>query len=214
MSNEIGSVTRWWWVRHAPVTTSKGRIYGQQDLPCDCSDEALFEQVAAMLPTDAICVTSDLQRTHQTADALMQGGLEFSERHADKDFREQSFGDWQGVSYADFGELRDNIAHRYWLAPAVERAPNGESFVDVMARVGPAITKTTAAHAGKDIIAVTHGGTIRAAIEMATGCGAENALAFSIENVSVTRLDHIQGEDTSHWRLGFINWLPRHDREA
>jgi len=29
------AVTRWWWIRHAPVRDG-GRIYGQSDLPCDC----------------------------------------------------------------------------------------------------------------------------------------------------------------------------------
>ncbi|WP_420548420.1 histidine phosphatase family protein [Curvivirga sp.] len=207
------AVTRWWWVRHAPVTSNEGRIYGQQDLPCDCSDEDLFKHVADMLPQDAICITSNLQRTHQTADALEAGGLKFSARIEEADFREQSFGDWQGVTYADFDTLRDGIAHRYWLAPAIERPPAGESFVDLMARVGPAITKHSNAFEGKDIIAVTHGGTIRSALGIATNCGAEAALAYSVENVSVTRLDHIQGEDTTHWRLGFINWLPRRHRD-
>lgn len=208
------AVTRWWWVRHAPVTSNEGKIYGQQDLPCDCSDDALFKNVAAMLPEDAICVTSNLMRTHQTADALVKGGISFADRVEEADFREQSFGDWQGISYGEFGDLRDNIAHRYWLAPAVERAPNGESFMDLMSRVGPAITKLTAEYEGRDIIAVTHGGTIRAALGLATGCGAEDALAYSVDNVSVTRLDHIQGQDTTHWRLGFINWLPRREREG
>ena len=28
-------VTRWWWIRHAPVTANNGRIYGQGDPPAD-----------------------------------------------------------------------------------------------------------------------------------------------------------------------------------
>ncbi|MDX1738870.1 MAG: histidine phosphatase family protein [Alphaproteobacteria bacterium] len=206
----MSEVTRWWWVRHAPVTSNEGKIYGQMDLDCDCSDKMLFDNVAAILPQDAICLTSDLKRTHQTAAALQDSGFKPAKKIEEVAFREQSFGDWQGVSYTDFHELRDNIAHRYWLAPAVERAPNGESFVDLMARVGPAITKYSARFEGSDIVAVTHGGTIRAALALAANVGPEAALAYSIDNVSVTRLDHIKGEDSSHWRLSFINWLPRH----
>ena len=27
------TTTRWWWVRHAPVTVNNGCVYGQTDLP-------------------------------------------------------------------------------------------------------------------------------------------------------------------------------------
>ena len=37
-----GLVTRWWWVRHAPVIGVNGRIYGQDDLEADTSDAARF----------------------------------------------------------------------------------------------------------------------------------------------------------------------------
>ena len=26
--------TRWWWVRHAPVRSDGGNIYGQKDMDC------------------------------------------------------------------------------------------------------------------------------------------------------------------------------------
>ena len=66
--------TRWWWVRHAPVPDG-GRIYGQKDLPCDCSDAPVFTAVAAMLPRDAVWVTSHLQRTTQTAAAIIAASI-------------------------------------------------------------------------------------------------------------------------------------------
>ena len=39
MSSPASSLieTRWWHVRHAPVPDG-GRIYGQRDLDCDCSE--------------------------------------------------------------------------------------------------------------------------------------------------------------------------------
>ena len=37
--------TRWWWIRHAPVPDG-GRIYGQGDLDCDCSDKLIFDVLA------------------------------------------------------------------------------------------------------------------------------------------------------------------------
>jgi hypothetical protein len=40
--------TRWWWVRHAPVRSDGGNIYGQEDITCDTSDTEVFEAVAKM----------------------------------------------------------------------------------------------------------------------------------------------------------------------
>ncbi len=204
-------VTKWWWIRHAPVSVNNGQIYGQQDLPCDCSDLDSFEFLAKYLPNNGQLITSNLQRTTQTADAIISADkkinsdLNLSEANIEKDFREQSFGDWQGLSYEEFNKIRDDIAHRYWLAPAFERAPNGESFVDLMARVVPAITKLTAQYSGRDIISVAHGGTIRAAIAFGLGIDAESALAFSIDNSSITRLDHISSASGDSWRINFLN---------
>ena len=199
-------VTRWWWVRHAPVTANKGRIYGQQDVPADCSDQAAFEALAQSLPEGAVLATSDLQRTHQTASAIAAAGLELPEPIIEPAFREQCFGNWQGMRYDEFDSLRDKLTHRHWLSPAFERPPEGESFADVIARVVPAVIGITAAHAGRDIVAVAHGGTVRAAVALALGLDPEAVLALSVDNLSTTRLDHIDddGEGVA-WRVVTVN---------
>ena len=86
----------------------------------------------------------------------------------------------------------------------------GESFVEVIGRVSAAIRRLVAAHPGRDIIAVAHGGTIRAALALALGLDPEAALAFMIENCSITRLDHIEGPGMGHgWRVVAVNRPPR-----
>src|ERR1700730_13422959 len=49
-----GLVTRWWWVRHAPVPNPEARCYGQSDKDCDVSNQALFEHQARLLPKGAV----------------------------------------------------------------------------------------------------------------------------------------------------------------
>ena len=88
--------TRWWWIRHAPVIQSENRIYGQTDLPCDCSDTALFGALAETLPRNAVLVTSDLQRAVQTAAAIAGAGLTLPKAILEPALREQHLGDWQG----------------------------------------------------------------------------------------------------------------------
>ena len=203
MDNE----TRWWWIRHAPVTANEGRIYGQRDLPADFGGtDGAIGALAAALPRDAVLITSDLRRAVDTADALRAAGATWSEAHRDPDLREQSFGDWQGLSSAEFATMRDGLPHSGWLAPAFERAPGGESFADVVARVVPAVIRHTAAFAGRDIVAVCHGGTIRAALGYALGLDPETVLAFTMETLSLTRLDHIRiGDEAGVWRIVTVN---------
>ena len=49
--------------------------------------------------------------------------------------------------------------------------------------------------AGRTIVAVAHGGTIKAALALALQLETEAALAFAIDNCSITRLDHFKTVD-------------------
>lgn len=202
-------VTRWWFVRHAPVIGVNGRVYGQDDIDSDCGDETQFKRLAGILPHDAVWLVSHLKRTHQTASAI------FAARVAEvvlapiiaSELAEQHFGDWQGMTYEALAAVRGY--QRFWHAPASERPPGGESFEDVVARVTRAIERVTAEHAGRDIVAVVHGGTIRAALALALGVEPERTLGFSIDTCSVTRLDHLDGgSERAAWRIVAVNQHP------
>ncbi|MDY0881407.1 histidine phosphatase family protein [Dongia soli] len=205
------TVTRWWLVRHAPVVGAHGRIYGQDDLDCDCSDAALFAELAILLPTEPVWLVTPLRRTHATADAihLASGGMK-PEIAIEPDLAEQHFGDWQGLTYADLEARRDGVYHRFWHAPADHAPPNGESFRDVIARVSRAIDRHTRQHPGRDIVAVTHGGAIRAALAVALELDPERALGFSIDTCSITRIDRIDGAgEGASWRIVAVNRHPQ-----
>ena len=202
--------TRWWWIRHAPVIVDEGRIYGQSDLPCDCSDARIFAGLAKLLPRKAVWLTSHLARTHQTAQAIFSAGdFEVTpELRQDKDLAEQHLGDWQGLDRRTFLMNRSQEPDSFWYATADERAPNGESFADLMQRAGAAIARATEKHRGSDIVAVAHGGTIRAAIAIALSLPPRGGFAFLIDNCSLTRLDHYQGPNGAGWRVTMINHRP------
>jgi alpha-ribazole phosphatase len=200
------TTTEIYWVRHAPVTHMKGRIYGRTDVDCSTDDAGLFSAVAAELPRDAVWVTSSLRRTHQTAAALISGGAVEGPFHKDEDLDEQSMGDWHGQTWDEVNSRYDRIAHRFWIAPATVAPPGGESFADLVARTARAMQRIVDTHRGRPVIAVAHGGTIRAALAIALAVDPEAALAFQVENVSVTRMDHI--DDDRHggaWRIPFVN---------
>lgn len=209
------TTTNWWWVRHAPVTVNNGAIYGQTDLPCDCGDARVFAGLAARLPRDAVWVTSTLQRTHQTAAAIVRAGLPGPDPIpgpgvvVERDLAEQSFGDWHGKKYSDLPALLGEAYHQFWLAPAIMAPAGGESFLDLLNRVGGAIRRLEEQYAGGNIIAVTHGGTIRAALAEALELNPETALAFTIDNCSVTHIERHRGPGHGHpWRVVSVNQSP------
>lgn len=213
--------TRWWWIRHAPVVDHGGRIYGQTDLVADCCDVETFSRLAEWLPEKAVWITSHLKRTQQTAAAIRahmrcDPGEVVVEPLIERGFAEQHFGDWQGLTHDELARRRDGAWHRFWLAPACEAPPGGESFVQLCERAGTAISRLTAEHEDRDLVVVAHGGSIRAAIAYAVGLDPERALAFAIDNCSLTRLDHFgAGADSATpsehgaWRLAFVNRSPK-----
>jgi broad specificity phosphatase PhoE len=204
-------VTRWWWIRHAPVPDG-GCIYGQRDLACDCSDAEVFAGLAGDLPSEAVWVTSNLKRTTQTAAAIIAADRAKFAGVAPRpvpELAEQHLGEWQGLERKGFYAARGVGTHTLWFAPADERAPGGESFADLVGRVAPAIERLTAEHRGRDIVGVTHGGTIRAALALALGLDPQAALAFAADNCSLTRLDHLSARGGAGlWRVVAVNRRP------
>src|SRR6202165_5881943 len=191
--------TRWWWVRHAPVREDNGCIYGQKDLGCDTSDRVVFSAVGKILPRGAVWVASNLKRTHQTADAIWAAGFPRpAAMLREPALAEQNLGEWQGMNRAAF--LASRPIGSSWFADIDKPAPGGESFMDLYNRVRGVIDRINVEHCGQDVIAVAHGGTIKAAIGLALGNQPEKGLAFTIDNCSVTRLDHLASAGHSGWR--------------
>ena len=204
-----GSITRWWWVRHAPVPNPEGRCYGQTDKDCDISNDALFKHQAALLPKGAVWYSSNLLRARKTAENLGAHGADFGEVLIDPDLAEQHFGSWQGLTYAEIAENHGSN-HLFWLGPPELRPPGGESFIDLRDRTVRSIERLTEKYRGRDIVATAHGGTIRAALAHAFNMHPEAAVRFEIDNVSITLIEHFEQADPAHaWRVAFVNYMPR-----
>ncbi len=205
----MSTTTRWWWVRHAPVVAMDGKAYGNSEVDCDVSDTAAFRALAARIPDNALWVTSHLGRAKLTAAAIAEAGGYAIEPLVEPDLAEQNFGDWQGRTWAELEANGERVYHKFWATPAHHAPPGGETFVNVVARVGAVVERLTTAHAGRDIVAVAHGGTIRAALAIALGIEIEAALAFSTANLALTRLDHVSGPGPGgDWRVAWVNQPP------
>ena len=199
--------TRWWWVRHAPVTHLQDYVYGDSDPHADVSDLALFQSVARRLPSDAVWIVTNLQRTVQTAQAIARAGYALPEPLVEPAFREQGFGDWHGRLHTERNAERNDPFIGIWNCAPEEIPPGGESFVALMARVANAVDRLTAQHRGRDIVCVAHGGSIRAALAQALGLSPAIALSFAIDNVSLTCLErlHEGSAEAPQWRVRAVS---------
>ena len=194
-------ITRWWWLRHAPVPDPENRICGRLDPPCDLSDQERLSALARRLPHQAVVVESGLLRCHQTLGAIEAAGLSVAPSIVEPALQEQDFGHWQGRRWAELDQTKDPVVAAFWRDPAGTAPPGGESFEALMVRARAAITDLTRQFEGRDIIAIAHAGTIRAALALALDLPAQTALSFVIDPLSLTRLDAI-GDG---WRVGGVN---------
>jgi alpha-ribazole phosphatase len=200
------TVTRWWWVRHAPMQHGAGQVTGQLDLEADCSDHEAIARVAVRLPEHPVWMASPLKRARQTLDVLHTAlGLSGASALVERDIAEQDFGDWQGQTYAALEASDADRYKKFWIAPGTTRPPGGESFADVMMRVARAVERRSAEHPDADIVVVGHGGSIRAAVAQALGLGPARALALQVDPLSLTRLDRIADASGVVWSIGCVN---------
>ncbi len=143
-------------------------------------------------------------RCDQTIGAIEVAGLALPPPLVEPALMEQDFGRWQGRSWTDLETAKDPALAEFWQNPATATPPDGESFAAMVERVGEVTARLSDQFDGRDIIAVAHAGTIRAALAVALDIPAEAALAFVIEPLSLTRIDSVP----AGWRVVGVNWLP------
>ena len=203
-------VTRFWLIRHALVEqNARMRLYGTMDVAlCPDSLKAqrwMYAALAHRLPHPAVWFTSPLSRTQHTARATQEAGYGPHELHVEPDLIEQSLGEWHGIEHHTLPDRLSLPAHPFWSVSATEQPPQGESMVQVCARVGVCLDRLAARHPGEDMVVVSHGGAIRGALAHALRIHADTALHFSIQNLSLTIIERLP----EGWRIVTVNELPQ-----
>jgi broad specificity phosphatase PhoE len=141
----------------------QGLVQGSTDIPL--GEEGRAEIAAWCVPSEFAgfeWLSSPLQRARETA-AKVSGKTP----PTDARLAEMAWGSWEGWTLdalrAELGDLM--VA---WEAKGLDfHGPGGESPRDVQVRIGPLFEEIAAA--GRDVIAVSHKGVMRAVHAMATG---------------------------------------------
>jgi len=179
-------VTRILLARHGETDWNRvGRWQGHADPPLNDAGRGQAAELAERLAGDGIAAiySSDLMRASQTArvvaDRLRLAVVE------DVGLREIDVGSWSGLTRAEV-EQRFPEGYARWLRGDIGH--DGETREELSERVVGAVERIAAAHPGDTILAVTHGGAIRALRRYADGDPGD-----PIENCGTSSLELVDG---------------------
>ena len=185
------AVTHLHLLRHGEVAGFTERLVrGHRDDPPSAAGHAQHAALAAWaashLPRPDAIVCSDLLRCRDLGERLAAAtGAHLA---FDAALREQSMGAWEGRSWADLTREHGARVTAWWADYARMRPPDGESLVDLAARVRPFRAAHLAAHAGRRLVLVTHIGVIRVLLCERLGVPLDEALRFAPAAASHTAL--------------------------
>ncbi len=129
-----------------------------------------------------LAYTSSLSRAIDTLKEVLIYHPECQETITDDRIIERSYGDLSGHTHeetiAKYGQEQFDKWHRGWT----EKANNGESFLDVEARVGEFIADLKAKYSGQDLgIAISaHGNSIRLFRKIMENASIEDTVSWTI----------------------------------
>ncbi|WP_027502892.1 histidine phosphatase family protein [Rhodococcus sp. UNC363MFTsu5.1] len=182
-------------IRHGETEwNAQRRLQGSSDIPLNDTGRAQAHRAADALAdrTWDLLVSSPLSRATETADIIgARLGIERSAAY--HDLAERHLGEAEGIT--DY-EAYDRWPHGRYpdIEPKPAVAQRGLRAVDDLAR----------RHPGSAIIAVTHGGVIRAVLD-----SVHSARSPRIRNAGISTMSH----DGQRWTVHTINGvelLPRH----
>lgn len=151
-------ITELFLIRHGEPQL-KGALLGHTDSPLsDLGWQQLTENSAKLQDIDLV-ISSPLQRCSIFAEY-------FAKQHKlplliESQFTESNFGDWDGIPYQKLHQEFPQKMHDFFIDPANNTPPNGESLLHFAQRVETALLRLLDEHQGKRIALFMHSGVIR-----------------------------------------------------
>ena len=175
-------------VRHAPTSATRANAF-PGDEPIDAAGRDAATTLRRLMPTGITAVSSPALRCLETASAL---GLK---PRIEAGLAECDFGAWAGRTLAQL-DAENPGATRAWMLDPAAAPHGGESVFAFHARVGVWLSETSG-----DLVAITHGGVIKAAVIHALDAPVEAIWQIAVEPLSITELR----EGANAWELTRLN---------
>jgi broad specificity phosphatase PhoE len=197
-------------LRHgATELSAERRFAGRGDIALTkdgVKQAGLVARRLAAPPGVDVIVTSPLQRTRRTAEAVAEAtGAPLI---VDDDLIEADFGEWQGLTFTEARERwPDKLAA--WLATPDAAPPGGESFAMVAMRVLAAMDRLVESHPHQRAVVVSHVTPIKTLVCRALLAPPEAMFRMNLDVASLTRIDCFDNgssllrslNDTSHLQV-------------
>lgn len=132
--------------------------------------------------------SSDLKRAIHTSQMIAK------EHHLTPniipEFKEISFGKWEGMTYNEIEQKWPGKFHQLMLDAESVCIPNGESFQDVQTRAMKALSRIIKKHVNHNIVIVSHGATIRTILAAALHMPVKYCWHIRQDNTALNIIDY------------------------
>ncbi|HYF82889.1 MAG TPA: histidine phosphatase family protein [Clostridia bacterium] len=183
-------MTRLYLVRHGETEWNKAsKVQGRTDIELSCEGIKQAQLLAERLARENIdyIYSSSLKRALKTAEIIADYkscGIVKSE-----EYHEICLGPWEGMTINEIREKYSEHFRVYKEDPANFKLPGAETFMNLTERTYNAIIEIVRKHKGSNILLVSHGTAIKAAIIRILGIDIVNYTKFRIDNVSISIID-------------------------
>lgn len=177
-------------MRHGETDwNASSKIQGNIDIELNDRGLKQADLVAKRLTKENIDVvyTSSLLRAKATAQIIAkENKIEAKEMH---EFREICLGPWEGLTIEEINKDYAEYYKIYREKPSEFSMPGAETFLQVTERFHKAINDIISQNKDKNIVIVSHGAAIKAALMSILGMEINHYNKFRIDNASISILN-------------------------
>jgi len=180
-------MTKLYLARHGETEWNRiRRVQGSTDTELNAEGIRQARKLAKRLSKESINIiySSSLKRALKTAEIAAE--YINCEVVKSEKYHEMRLGPWEGMT---LNEIRENYGEHFRVYrenPANFRMPGAETFPDLTERTYNAISEIVKKHNSENILVVSHGTAIKAAIMRILEIDMNNYAKFRIDNASIT----------------------------
>lgn len=195
-------------LRHGKVN-GPAALYGKTDIEvADKVNAKILAELNSFQANSAHNITqiisSPLQRCYNIASQFSKA--QYLPLESNKGFAEIDFGKYDGVSFDEIQNLKNNQniwqqLENFWNNPSSHPLPDAELLSCFYQRITDSWKQMLKAHKGKNILLVCHGGVIRMILSHLLNIDYDNKALFSqlnVKNSSITLIKNIQTATDEH----------------
>ena len=184
---------RYFLIRHAQTQwNGENRLQGCSDLPLSPLGVQQAERLGTYFATRQLTeiFTSHLQRSQQTAQAIVAGNGHRLAPSIEPELREMHLGCWEGLTPEEIDARYDGAYQQWASRPSTVRIANAEPHEAFRARVRDVWHQLLAVRLEGDYAIVTHGGVIAAILAELLGADYDAMLRrVRLDNAGITALE-------------------------